>query len=94
MSDSCVTWAVCGATSNGIKIYPYYKNWLFEAHSLWRDTLLSLDTGGRSLVLPQSDVTDSVDLPWESFPSGRVDGGWGGDKVRRVGGKAGGMRLI
>lgn len=46
------------------------------------------------MVLPQSDVTDSVDLLWESFPSGRVDGGWGKDKVGRVGGKGGGTRLI
>lgn len=46
------------------------------------------------MVLPQSDVTDSVDLLWESFPSERVDGGWSGDKVGRVGGKGGGTRLI
>ena len=28
-------------------------NWVFGVHSLWRDTLFSLDTGGRAFVLPQ-----------------------------------------
>ena len=39
----------------------------FEAHSLWRDTLLNI--GGRALVLPQSDKLGFVDSPWEVIPS-------------------------
>lgn len=46
-----VTWAVYVTTDSGIRIWNTFK---------W-DTELSLDTGGRALVLPQGDVTDSVD---------------------------------
>lgn len=38
-----------------------YMNWLFGSHSLWWITSLSLDTGGRCLVLPQLDIGDFVD---------------------------------
>lgn len=41
--------------------------WLFGAYSLWRDALLSLDTVGRALVLPQDDMTDFVDFPMGGF---------------------------
>ena len=75
MGDSCVAGAVCGATGSGARIYPYCLYWLFGAHSLWRDTLLSLDIEGRTLVLPQSDIQYFVDSPWEALPSWRR--GWG-----------------
>lgn len=45
-------------------------NWLFGAHFLYRDTLLSLDTGRRAWTMPQcSDGADFIDSPWEAIPS-------------------------
>ena len=64
--------------------------WIFGAHFLWRDTLLSLDIVGRALVLPQSNVIDFVDFPWKTLPSLRS--GWGvgwGGKVKGTGGGEG-----
>ena len=46
VSNSCMAWAVRGAPSSGTRIYPWCVNWLFGAHSLWWDALLSLDAGG------------------------------------------------
>lgn len=37
--------ADCGATGTETRIYLYHLFWLFGNHSLWRDTLLSLDMG-------------------------------------------------
>ena len=67
VDDSCVAWAVCGVTGSGTSIYPQYMNWLFGAHSLWRDTLLSPD-GGEGLGPASSDVTDFVDSHGRSYP--------------------------
>lgn len=39
------------------------------------DTLVSLDIGGRSLVLHQSELSDFVDSPYEILPS--LMNGWG-----------------
>lgn len=64
MGNCCVAGLFCGA-----RIYSQCLNWLFVAHFLWRDTLLSLDTVGRDLILPQSDVPDFVDSQWEALPS-------------------------
>ena len=48
---------------------------VFGAHSLWRDTLLSLDTTGEGYGPASSDVTDFVESPWEvSCP---LRSGWG-----------------
>ena len=51
----------------------------FGTHSLWRDSLHSLDIVGRVLVLPQSNVLDFVDSPRKSLPSLRCQWGlrWG-----------------
>ena len=38
-------------------------NWLFEAHFLRRDTMLSRE----GLVLSQFDKPDFVDSPWEAL---------------------------
>lgn len=53
-------------------------NWLFGAHSTWRDILLSLNSEGRTLVLPQSDMPDFVDFLWEVLCSLRswMGGRW------------------
>lgn len=69
MGNCYVAGLFCGA-----RIYSQCLNWLFVAHFLWRDTLLSLDTVGRALVLPQSNVLDFVDSPWEVLSSLRS--GW------------------
>ena len=53
-------------------------NWLFGAHSLWRDTLLSIGTGEEDL----GDLGDFVDSPWEAVPSLKSEG-----KGRSVGKK-------
>ena len=50
-------------------------NWLSGAHFLWRDTLLSLDTGG--LGLPQLGMPDIVDSLMEAFPTVRTELGNG-----------------
>lgn len=42
--------------------------------------MLSLDPGGRSLVLPQLNVLCFVDSPWEALPFRRS--GLGGREVR------------
>lgn len=45
-------------------------SWLFGAHFLYRDTLLSLDTGRRAWVRHQcSDGIDFIDSPWETIHS-------------------------
>lgn len=44
------------------------------AHSLWWDARLSFDGGGRGLVLPQLNMSDIVDSPWEGW----MGDGWGG----------------
>ena len=67
----------CRATGSETTVYPYCLFWLFGTHSLWRDTLLSLDIVGRALVLPQSDVLDFVCSPWEALSSLRSDLGVG-----------------
>lgn len=62
-------------------------NWFFEAHSLWRDILLSIDT---SLGPASSDPTDFVDSLWETSSSLRSRWGWGGSEgkgSRRRGGR-------
>lgn len=44
-------------------------SWLFETHSLWRDALLSLDAGRRSLVLPQLEMPGFVNSPRKALLS-------------------------
>lgn len=46
---------------------------------LWRNTLLSLDSSGRGLVLTQHNMADFVDSPWEALPflRSRWGVGWG-----------------
>ena len=64
--------------------------WVFVAHSLWRDTLLSLDTGEEELGPVSSDVIDIVDSPWEASPSrrGGCCMGWGeGRRSGKTGGR-------
>ena len=70
-----MTGADCGATGSETRIYSYCLYWLFGTHSLWRDTLLSLDIVGRAVVLSQSNALDFVDFPWEALPSLRSE--WG-----------------
>lgn len=36
--------SVCEVTDSGSRIYPSCIDWLFRVHSLWRDTVLSLDS--------------------------------------------------
>lgn len=61
---------------------------LFGAHSLWRDTLHSLDTGSRALVLPK--CANFVDSPLEDLPSLRYGLGWAEENVGGVGREEGG----
>ena len=68
MDDSGVVGAICGATSSGNSIYPYCLNWLCASRCLWINIFLSLDIWGRTLVLPQSDVSELVDSPQETLP--------------------------
>lgn len=75
--------------SGSEKEYPYCLNWTFAAHSLWRDTMISLDRAGRALALPQSDELDFVDSSWETLPSLRSRGG----KMVGAGGGMGGVVL-
>ena len=74
-----MTGAYCGATGSGTSIDPYYLKWLFGVYSLWRETLFTLYSVGRALVLLQSNVLDLVDSLWEALPSLRrwVEGMWG-----------------
>ena len=81
MGNSCMTGADCGATGSETRIYSYCLYWLFGTHSLWRDTLLSLDIVGRALVLTQSNVLHFVDSFLRSG-CGEVEGKGGGERVR------------
>lgn len=89
MGDSCMAEANSRATGSEIRIYPDCLFWDFVAHSLWRVTLLSPDIVGRALVLPQNNVLDFVESPWEALLSLRsgwwVEWGEGGGKERRGG---------
>ena len=76
-----MTGADCGATGSETRIYSYCLYWLFGTHSLWRDTLLSLDIVGRALVLTQSSVLHFVDSSLRSG-CGEVEGKGGGERVR------------
>ena len=58
-----------GAIGSETRIYLYCLYWLFGTHSLWMDTLLSLDIVGRSLDLPQKNVLDFIDFIPEALPS-------------------------
>lgn len=58
----------------GTRVYPYCVNWLFEAHSLWRESLLGLDSGGGGLVPASNKVPEFFDSPWEALPTLR--NGW------------------
>lgn len=49
--------------------------WFFGAHSLWLDILLSFDTGGSGLVLPQISMSDLIDSTRKVLPPMRS--GWG-----------------
>lgn len=56
----------------------------FEDHSLWWDTLVSLDMGGsgEDLVLPRLGIPDFADVPGEAFPPLMSRWGWAGEKWR------------
>lgn len=43
--------------------------------------MLNLNAGERGLVLPQHNVPNVVDSPWELLPAGRSgrEAGWGSD---------------
>ena len=71
MGGNCVAWTILGANGYGTSIYPWRMNWLFGPHTLWRDTLLSLDTREEGLGPASSDGTDFVDSLWEASPSSR-----------------------
>lgn len=47
----------------------------------------------RGLVLPQMNVPNCVDSPWEAVPVGRSGWGWAGGE-RRAGGGVGGRTLV
>lgn len=64
-----MTNVVYGATRSGTRIYPHCLNWLLRAHSPRRETVLSLDIVGKTLVLPQRDMLDFIKYPWEALPS-------------------------
>ena len=84
VGDSFMSGANCGATET--RIYPYCLCGLFGSHSLWRNTLLSLNTVVRALVQPQSNVLDFGNSPWEALPSLRSEWGTDGEKEERMGG--------
>lgn len=67
-----------GGTGSDTSTYPRCRNWLFEADSLWCDTLLCLDAGqGRGFVLPQVGMLDTVDSPRKALLYLRS--GWGSE---------------
>lgn len=39
------------------------------AHCPRRDTVLSLNIVGKTLVLPQRDMLDFIEYPWKALPS-------------------------
>lgn len=82
VGDSIKAWSVCGTLGSGTRFYPYYMSWLFEAHSLWCDGLLSLDRR-RELVLPQLNVPGFVkglnllrSVLGGRWSGGEGEGGW------------------
>ena len=80
VGDSCMAEANCGATGSVTRICFCCLLWLFRTHSLWTDTLLSLDIVGRALVLPQSNMP---------YPLWGVNGGSGRGEGRRNGRRRG-----
>ena len=88
MENSCEAWAVYGATGSRPRIYSYCLNWHLRTHSLWKDTLLNLDIAGRTVFLPQSDLLDFVDSPWDVLPFLRSGWAkWCGERVGQEEGK-------
>lgn len=76
VGDSCVAWSLCEAPGSVFRIFPSYMSCLFAVYSQWWDALLSLDVGGRDLVLSQLGVSDFIFDSLNSF--WEVYGGWRG----------------
>lgn len=55
----------------------------FSENIPYGDALLSLDTGGKGVVLSQLNVPGFAEFPWEASECGEVDGmgAWGGGRV-------------
>lgn len=85
VGHSCVAWSVWGASGCGTRIYPWCTSWLFGAHSLGWNALLSLDIAGRDLVLPQLTLPGFSGSPWEAIPFLRSERGVGGLGRKKVG---------
>lgn len=49
------------------RIYPCCRSYLIRVHSLWSDTLLRFNAEGRGFILPQTNMPNCVDSPWEPF---------------------------
>ena len=69
-----------GPLAVGAGLIPTACTGFFGTHSLWRNTLLSLNIVSRTLVLPQTNVP---------YPLRRVDGRWCVGKLEGTGGEEG-----
>ena len=58
-----MAWSICRTPGSRAKIYPWCMSWVFGAHSLWWDTLLSLDAAESGLALPQLGMPGLADSP-------------------------------
>lgn len=56
--------------------------------------MLSLDGVRRGLFLPQPGILACVDLPRETLPTMRTDGGWGRDRWAGSGKRLGGGTVV
>lgn len=53
---------ICGIFGSRNGIYPWCMSQLVAVHSLWWEAMFSLNSGGRSLVVPQLNVPELVDI--------------------------------
>lgn len=81
-----------GIAGSGTRTYPRYMNWVFGAHFLWCNTLLSIEAVGRDLILPQVCMPDHVDSLKKDLTPLRCEWGmvaWDVGVERRKGGGTG-----
>ena len=80
MCNSCVAWSICGTPNNGSRAVPVLWLALGNYSSCWI-ALLSLNTGGRCLVLGQLDMPQFAGahgrpVPfWANVEEGSIEGG-------------------
>lgn len=93
LGNSCVTSSFVGPLRVGPGICHWCMSWHFGTYLLWWDALPILDVRGRSLVLPQLDISCLVNSHGRSYhfwmKTGGIDEGVEGKCGEETGGEEG-----